>query len=301
VLLLIDKPAPSESGAIEAYHNGGQVAFGPDGLLYVGVGDGGGWSGNDPFDCAQNPLSPAGKMLRLDLAALQPPAIATTTDSCPFFAVLPAGVEIWASGLRNPWRFSFDRATGDLYIGDVGQDAVEEIDRVAAGTLAGAGPNFGWDVREGNQCNGTDPTPGIPCPDARFTEPIHTYLPADGPYCDAAVTGGVVYRGADAALRGQYFFSDFCQGFVHSLELDAGGAVTAVHDRTAAFAPATGSLELIAGIGEDGNGELLFVDYGFGPGSFTGELYGTAPEPGALAAGVLAVVALFTRRRLATR
>jgi glucose/arabinose dehydrogenase len=165
-----------------ANHNGGNLVFGPDGLLWVGLGDGG--SGGDPNNNAQNPATPLGKMLRMDAATGQ--------------------YSIWAMGLRNPWRYSFDRATGSLWIGDVGQDMWEEVD-FAAGVQPG-GLNFGWSRFEGNHLyNASRSAPGA-------VPPVYEYSHGGG-VC--AVTGGYVYRGTRIAnMNGVYLFADFCVGHV---------------------------------------------------------------------------------------
>jgi glucose/arabinose dehydrogenase len=199
-----------------ANHNGGNVVFGPDGLLYVGMGDGG--SAGDPQNHAQNPNDRLGKMLRID------PAPSTPT------------VEIWMLGLRNPWRWSFDRSTHDLWIGDVGQDAWEEIDFAPAGTR---GQNWGWNKREGKH-----PYNGGSAP-AGAADPIYDYSHS-GSVC--AVVGGYVYRGA--ALRGwsgTYLFADECVGKVVGLTRNGNNA--SVRD--------TGlSTSALSSFGEDHNGEL---------------------------------------------
>jgi len=209
-------------------HNGGQVAFGPDRILYVGMGDGG--SGGDPQNRAQNLSRLLGKLLKIDpLKKGARPVIA-------------------AYGLRNPWRFSFDRTTGDLWIGDVGQDKWEEIDwtpRVSPGL-----ENYGWDVYEGN----TIYEDKQPTPRGHLVSPVHVYS-HDGGY---SVTGGFVYRGTrNAGLRGRYVFGDYGSGTVWSLK-PAGGKATDV--RTEAQIPALSSF------GEDAKGELYAV-------SLTGTLY----------------------------
>lgn len=179
VLLRVDQPY--------ANHNGGGLAFGPDGHLYIGLGDGG--AAGDPAGNAQNPSTYLGKMLRLDV----------DTPG--------AAAEIWAAGLRNPWRFSFDAQTGDLYIGDVGQDTWEEIDHVPAGT--GGGLNFGWDFFEG-----THAYEGTPPAGASFLAPVAEYSHAEG----CSVTGGYLYRGAELPeWQGVYFFGDYCSGWVSGL------------------------------------------------------------------------------------
>lgn len=296
VVFTSTKPQTAPGGGPEAYHNGGTVAFGPDGLLYAGLGDGGGWFGDDPRNCAQNAGSPLGKLLRLDVSSLPQSPVAATGTPCP---TLPAQatVSIWARGLRNPYRFSFDRQTGDLYVGDVGQDAREEVDVVAAAALAGAGPNFGWRDFEGTVCNPNLPAQPLCTNPAGHTPPIHDYLHGGGGFCSGSITGGYVYRGSIAELRGQYVFADWCQGFVRSLLWDGAGGIVpgSLLDRTSALAPATGAIDLITGFGEDGAGELVIVDYG----SFEspGEIYRVVPEPHAAAAGaaVAAACALLSR------
>lgn len=179
-------------------HNGGQLAFGPDGYLYIGMGDGG--SGGDPENRSQNLSSRLGKLLRIDVDRRG------------------AKPEIVAYGLRNPWRFSFDRSTGDLYIADVGQGESEEVDftpRSSPGL-----ENYGWDVYEGN----TRYEDKAPNPAGRIVFPVHVYPHSQG----CSVTGGFVYRGAAvAAARGRYFFGDYCTGRLWSLRI-AGGRATDV-------------------------------------------------------------------------
>lgn len=203
-VLAVDQPYPN--------HNGGKIAFGPDGYLYIGLGDGG--SGGDPHGNGQRLDTLLGKLLRIDPrpsggAAYRVPA------SNPFVGRSGARGEIWSYGLRNPWRFSFDRSTGDLWIGDVGQNAVEEVDFDAAGGGAGRGDNFGWNRMEGDEVfEGAAP--------ANHHPPIHTYANGDR---TCAVTGGVVYRGSRVpALRGTYLFGDFCAGRVIGLRQRAGQA-----------------------------------------------------------------------------
>jgi glucose/arabinose dehydrogenase len=182
-------------------HNGGGLAFGPDGDLYIGLGDGG--SERDPQRTGQNLQTLLGKMLRINVDAGVPYTIPPDNP----FAVQGGQPEIWAYGLRNPWRFSFDRATGDLYIGDVGQDAWEEVDYVPAGTAGGM--NFGWSYYEGNH-----PYQDQPPADAIFTSPAAEYSHDYG----CALTGGYVYRGAALPeFRGVYLFGDYCTGTVWGL------------------------------------------------------------------------------------
>jgi glucose/arabinose dehydrogenase len=196
-------------------HNGGNIAFGPDGMLYIGFGDGG--SGNDPQDHAQNTSDLLGDMLRLDVDGGTPYAIPSDN---PFAAnpVCTQGFgqapcpEIHAFGFRNPWRWSFDADTGDLWVGDVGQTDWEEIDLVVAGG------NHGWRIREGAHCNeNIDPT----CDSSGLTDPVAEYAHSPG----AAVTGGYVYRGQTfAELFGVYFYADFGSGRVFSLVDDGAGS-----------------------------------------------------------------------------
>lgn len=198
-----------------ANHNGGQLAFGPDGMLYVGLGDGGG--GGDPQNNGQNTSTWLGSILRLDVSArrgyVSPPGNP--------FAAGGGAPEIWAYGLRNPWRFSFDG--DDLYIADVGQGRIEEIDVVDSRAAAGA--NFGWKVLEGGQCYPS----GAACSgaDRGFVDPVYSYDHSAG---RCSVTGGYVYRGAAyPSLWGAYVFGDFCTGEVIALRV-ADGAVTEVRN-----------------------------------------------------------------------
>ncbi|HET6719255.1 MAG TPA: PQQ-dependent sugar dehydrogenase [Rhodocyclaceae bacterium] len=178
-------------------HNGGQLAFGPDGMLYLALRDGGGVG--DPLANAQNPGSPLGKILRLDVESTT--GIVIPPDN-------PFANEVWALGLRNPWRFSFDRASGDLYIGDVGEARFEEIDFSPFGAVGGQ--NYGWNVMEGLHCF-ADPS----CDSSAFTAPVAEYAHGGG---DCAVTGGFVYRGAQyPSLQGIYFYGDFCSGRIWGL------------------------------------------------------------------------------------
>jgi glucose/arabinose dehydrogenase len=206
VVMLIPQPFPN--------HNGGQLAFGPDGFLYIGMGDGG--SGGDPFGNGQNTRALLGKILRIDVdgTPASGKAYAIPPDN-PFAArgIRPgAGApEVWAYGLRNPWRFSFDAANGNLYIGDVGQGSWEEIDRLPAGSRGGQ--NYGWNQTEGDHCY----RPG--CNPALYVKPIAEYGHDQG----CAVIGGYVYRGSrQPRLRGVYVFSDNCSGKLWTLQVDAG-------------------------------------------------------------------------------
>jgi hypothetical protein len=204
----------------ETNHNSGQLQFGPDGYLYMTVGDGGG--GDDPFNSGQNLDTLLGKMLRIEPHPGATPAY-TSPRNNPF-AESEARDEIWAYGLRNAWRFSFDRATGDLIIADVGQDAREEID-FAPAPDRGAGANYGWDCREGLIAHTVDASPA--CEGASgFTEPVFDY-PHAGPEEQGAaygcsIIGGYVVRDPDVpSLDGRYLYGDFCTGDVRSIDLSA--------------------------------------------------------------------------------
>ncbi|MGI8951782.1 MAG: PQQ-dependent sugar dehydrogenase [Chitinophagaceae bacterium] len=182
-----------------ANHNGGCLKFGPDGYLYIGLGDGG--SGGDPNNNAQNPMSRLGKMLRIDVHHGNPYAIPPTN---PFVDSVGYKKEIWALGMRNPWRFSFDSQTGDLWIGDVGQDAWEEIDYQKANDAGGE--NYGWRCYEGNHPYNLDSCKSK----LNYTFPIYNYQHKNG---DCAVMGGFVYRGKlYPNMVGKYFYCDYCSG-----------------------------------------------------------------------------------------
>jgi glucose/arabinose dehydrogenase len=225
-------------------HNGGQLQFGPlDGYLYIGMGDGG--SARDPHGHGQNKNTLLGDLLRVDVDGGSPYAI---PEDNPYVGTAGAD-EIWASGLRNPWRFSFDRGNGDLYIADVGQSAWEEIDFQAAGTPGGL--NFGWVVREG-PCPLATLLPCSPAP-AIYTDPIAYYGRSDG----GSVTGGYVYRGSDyPLLDGRYFYGDFSSGRIWS--------ITKTSESPIAWSPPM--VELATGFnvstfGEDEAGELYVANY----------------------------------------
>ncbi len=255
-------------------HNGGGIAFGPDGKLYIGSGDGGNFNdqgtGHVTGGNAQSGANLLGKMLRLDVDIAFPHIPADN----PFVLDTSVRDEIWSLGLRNPWRFSFDRETGDLYIGDVGQDAREEVTFEAAGA---GGQNHGWRCMEGFNCTGLS---GCTCNDMALTLPIHDY----GHNLGCSITGGHVYRGCDIPdLRGTYFFGDFCSGRIWSFEYEvATGTVQDFTVRTVELAPGGGmAIDTIASFGEDYNGEMYICDFGpsFGaPGQ--GEVYKIVPASG---------------------
>ncbi|MEX1018294.1 MAG: PQQ-dependent sugar dehydrogenase [Litorilinea sp.] len=194
-------------------HNGGQIAFGPDGALYVGMGDGG--SGGDPFNAGQRGDTLLGKMLRVTVD--EQPNYRIPQDN-PFVNSADFRPEIWATGLRNPYRFSFDRTTGDLYIGDVGQDQWEEINFQPAASTGGE--NYGWRVVEGTDCYGAGA-----CAIENYTAPVFAY-PHSDEGCGGAVTGGYVYRGPAAALQGIYLYGDYCDRTLRGLQRVANPAAS---------------------------------------------------------------------------
>jgi len=263
-------------------HNGGMIAFGPDGYLYVGAGDGG--NGCDPPGNAQSGSSLLGKLLRLDIDT---PPYAIPSDN-PFAG--PDGIrdEIWATGLRNPWRFGFDAANGDLYIGDVGQSAREEIDYQPAASPGGE--NYGWNLYEGFDC--PNPSCGsITCTVPGYVPPILDYSHSGGQDC--SVTGGTVYRGCRMPnLRGTYFYADYCSGFVGSFRM-TGGLLTDWRDRTAELQPEAGLvLAEIAALGTDARGEIHLVDLGSFQPATDGEIYKLVPVLSALEVSGVGATAL---------
>jgi glucose/arabinose dehydrogenase len=233
VLLTVDQPFPN--------HNGGQIVFGPDGYLYLGLGDGGG--AGDPEGRGQDLSELLGSILRLDV---QSGTAYTVPPDNPFVGQQPAiRPEIWSYGLRNPWRFSFDPATGDLYIADVGQDKIEEIDVATSESGAGRGVNYGWSIMEGSQCLG-----GGECDQAGLTLPTFEYGRNQG----CSIIGGYVYRGSELpALQGLYFYGDFCQQWVHSFRFN-----TAATEET--DWPALRATSPLTSFGVDAAGELYILE-----------------------------------------
>jgi len=221
-------------------HNGGLVMFGPDGMFYIGMGDGG--SVGDPQNRAQSPDSLLGKLLRIDVDAGDPYAIPAGNP----FATSGGAKEIWALGLRNPWRFAFDRSAGLLYIGDVGQGLWEEVDVQPASQ---GGLNYGWRIMEGAHCYNP-----ANCSSAGLVLPAVEYDHSNG---QCAIIGGFVYRGARfPALAGQYFYADLCAGWVRSFSY-AGGVVTGQTSWNLDLSPGSP-----LSFGEDARGELYLLTGG---------------------------------------
>jgi glucose/arabinose dehydrogenase len=230
-------------------HNGGWLDFGPDGMLYIALGDGG--SGNDPKKAGQDMGTLLAKMLRIDVSG--PKGYAIPADN-PFKD--SANPEIWALGLRNPWRCSFDRKTGDLWIGDVGQNALEEVNFVPAGK--GAGANFGWSLREGDIA-----TPGVGGDKpSNHVDPIYVYKPGGANNEGNSVTGGIVYRGPIKEFDGLYFFADYIKARLWTLKRD--GTAVVFNDYPVDLGPGKGRLGPVASFGEDPDGNLYVVDHNGG-------------------------------------
>ncbi|HEX2217950.1 MAG TPA: PQQ-dependent sugar dehydrogenase [Gemmatimonadales bacterium] len=235
-ILTLAQPGPA--------HNGGQIAFGPDGMLYIGLGDGGSNEGDDQGR-AQNLGDLFGSVLRIDVSS---GADYTVPPDNPFASQSGARPEIWSYGLRNPWRFSFDPANGDLYIADVGQKQWEEINVARAADGTGRGVNYGWSVMEGTSCVRAG------CDQGGLTPPHVQYDHSQG----CSVTGGYVYRGdAIPALQGQYLYADFCQGWVRSFPAE---------DDTPEPVewPALSPGDNITSFGQDAAGELYILTSGGG-------------------------------------
>jgi glucose/arabinose dehydrogenase len=233
-ILVINQPA--------ANHNGGHILFGPDDYLYIGMGDGG--IGGDHFQNAQDPASLHGKILRIAVSGTN---TYTVPADNPFVNTQGYRDEIWAMGLRNPWRFDFDRVTGDLYIADVGQGNIEEVNHVAAAEIGNGGMNFGWPILEGNDCYPPDGPKD--CRRTGLITPVTTYTHELG---DCSVTGGYVY---DSELPNQgpvYLFADYCSGRIWGLQPDGNSWAVA---ELADFG------FQITSFGEDGDGNVYLVSY----------------------------------------
>ncbi len=229
-------------------HNAGQIQFGPDGYLYFSTGDGSTGGAADPMNNAQNPQLLLGKILRLDVN--DPPDYIPPDN--PFVGDPSTLDEIWALGLRNPWRFSFDRLTGEMYVGDVGKDAREEVNSEPPGGPGGR--NYGWRCMEGTLCTGLA---GCTCNHPSLTLPVFEYDHA-APDFACAILGGYVYRGSALPdLAGRYFYADYCADYIRSFCYD-GGSVTDERDHTDQLNP-LGEVIEIGGFGEDPQGELYVV------------------------------------------
>lgn len=255
-ILFVDQPFSN--------HNGGWIGFGPDGYLYCGFGDGG--SANDPGNRAQNLNQMLGKMLRIDINGDDFPADAARNYAIPAdnpFVGVVGNDEIWAYGLRNPWRNSFDRETGDLWIGDVGQNVWEEIDFQPASSTGGE--NYGWRCYEGNHAFNTSGC----APSSTMVFPVHEYSHSFG----CSITGGYMYRGCRMPENnGEYFFADYCSASIWSFNFD-GTSIQNLTNRTADLAPGGGlGISGVTSFGEDANGEIYLCDQS------GGEIFRIVPE-----------------------
>ena len=222
-------------------HNGGNLAFGPDGMLYIGLGDGG--AANDPERRALDLTSLLGKILRIDPRPTADDLPYSVPPDNPYVGIDDARPEIWSIGLRNPWRYSFDRVTGDLWIGDVGQGEWEEIDVALAGRGAGRGVNYGWSAFEGTHRFNDDQ------PDDGHTPPVWEFAHGDD---GCSVTGGYVYRGsAIPELIGAYVFGDYCSGKIWAAAPGPAGEISEVFE--------LGKVGDLASFGEDADGELYLI------------------------------------------
>ena len=255
VLLEIDQPFSN--------HNGGWIQFGLDGYLYIGMGDGG--SGGDPGNRAQSGDSLLGKMLRIDVDNPGPGLNYGIPASNPFVNDPNVLDEIWATGVRNPWRCDFDNLTGDLWIADVGQNLWEEIDFEPAGV---GGRNYGWRVMEGNHCY----NPSSGCNQAGLTLPIQEYSHGGSPF-RCSVSGGAVYRGNQMAdMQARYFYSDYCSGQTWSLRQQGGAMVDFAEHTAELLVPGGGGLSSIVALGEDADGEIYVISQS------TGGIYRIIPD-----------------------
>lgn len=247
-ILAVDQPHQN--------HNGGYVGFGPDGMLYISLGDGGRTA--DRVN-GQDSTTLLGSLLRVDIDAASPYAIPPDN---PFFGHASAREEIWAYGLRNPWRLSFDRETGDMYLADVGQDAWEEVNFGASGSAGGA--NYGWDTMEGLSCF----NPSTGCDQTGLTLPVFVYAHVE-PGCSGSINGGYVYRRTDIpSLFGHYLYGDFCKGWIRSFRNDAGNVVDE-RDWSTQFGVAPFAR---VSFGEDADGRVYVVSMG------TGEIFRIVPK-----------------------
>ena len=250
-----DDPNVADAGSEQAIleinqpagnHNGGHIVFGPDGYLYIGMGDGGG--GGDDYQNAQEPASLHGKLLRIEVGATGTYTVPATN---PFTNTAGYRAEIWAEGLRNPWRFNFDPTTGDLYVADVGQGDFEEINHIPAAEIGNGGMNFGWPIMEGSGCF---PPSNDNCDTTGLTQPVVTYGHEQG---DCSVTGGYVYHSPRPFQAPVYLYADFCTGRLWGMQPDGDVQTSELLD----------DLPLrVTSFGEDRNGNIYIVSYG-------GEIY----------------------------
>lgn len=269
VLLRVEQPFSN--------HNGGFIGFGPEGLLHVALGDGGGAPSASPDGPSQDPDSLLGKVLRLDVSGDAFPDDPARDYRIPPgnpFADGGGAPEVWALGLRNPFRASFDPATGDLYIGDVGEDRFEEVNVIRSGE---AGVNFGWNRFEGTADFLADATTQD---EAGVRPPVLQYAHGDGPLEGSSITGGVVYRGPIAALADHYVFGDFISGNIWSVpvaSLSEGATLTAesLTRLTDAFAPDAGTIDLVSSFAATADGRLVITD-------LDGEVFQIAPSGAAI-------------------
>jgi len=272
ILMTVTQPAGN--------HNGGWIDFGPDGYLYIALGDGG--NANDPPGNGQNINTKLGKMLRIaPNVAGSSPAYTNPSDN-PFFGATAGDDSIWSYGLRNPWRCSFDRLTGDLYIGDVGQDAREEISFQQAGTAGGL--NYGWRCMEGFNCTGLS---GCTCNGPTLTLPIRAYSHGAGTSNGGCVTGGFMYRGcAIPDLQGFYFHSDYQVNNTWVMRYTPGGGVTDLTNINGQITPSLQgtSVSTIVSYGEDPDGELYIIKHGTT--TTTGGIFKIVPPTGAAPCGL---------------
>lgn len=232
--VLLEIPEPFSN------HNGGMIELGPDGYLYIGVGDGG--SGGDPMENGQNPHTLLGTILRIDVSPASVGEPYAIPQDNPFADGVNGRPEVWAYGLRNPWRFSFDPETGDLWVGDVGQNRREEVDIVTRGG------NYGWNIVEGNRCFG-NPN----CDPTGLEPPVIDYDHSLG----CSVTGGYVYRGsAIPELTGAYVYADFCSGRIWALRYEGGEVMSHRQVARSRFG--------VSSFGEIADGELYVTTFGGG-------------------------------------
>jgi glucose/arabinose dehydrogenase len=287
-------PVLSISQPQAGFHNGGWMGFGIDRYLYVTIGDGG--TSTNAQDTTSNRL---GKVLRIDVDHDAFPADDAENWAAPPdnpFVGTTGDDEIWVYGLRNPWRASFDRQTGDFYIGDVGESSCEEIDVQPA--TSGGGENYGWPAVEGVIAAGGNPPPGSVKPFLDYPHSGSTCSNPPAAFAGVAVTGGFVYRGPAASLQGRYFFADYGTSRLWSTIWDGSSPATfdghqytslTDHGSDPAFAPDAGTIGSIGAFGEDGDGNLYILDHG-------GEIF-TVPEPAAAWPSIAGAFALLTLAR----